>query len=106
MTMIFIETPVFTRRALDLLDDESYARLQIQLVRDPCRGPVIEGTGGIRKIRIAANGRGQRGGARVIYYHFTSESRIALLLIYAKNEQPDLTPEQAKALKAVVANWR
>lgn len=104
--MIFIETPIFTRRALELIDDQSYARLQLSLVRDPCKGAIMEGTGGIRKIRLAANGQGQRGGARVIYYYFVNESKIALLLLYAKNEQPDLTAEQKKALKSVVENWR
>lgn len=104
--MIFIETQIFTRRALELIDDESYARLQLALVRDPCKGAIMEGTGGIRKIRVAANGQGQRGGARVIYYHFVSESRIVFLLIYAENEQSDLTAQQKKALKSVIDQWR
>jgi len=106
MPMIFIETQMFTRRALELIDDQSYARLQLALVREPRKGAIMEGTGGIRKIRIAANGQGQRGGARVIYYHFVSEFKIAFLLIYAKNEQPDLTAEQKKALKSVIEHWR
>lgn len=106
MPMIFIETPMFTRRAQELLDDLTYANLQLALVRDPCKGMLIEGTGGIRKVRIAANGQGQRGGARVIYYHFVSESNIAFLLVYAKNEQANLTAEQKKALKSVIENWR
>lgn len=104
--MIFIETPTFTRRARELIDDDSYAKLQLTLVRDPAKGAVMEGTGGIRKIRIAALGQGQRGGARVIYYHFVSDSKIVLLLIYAKNEQAQLTAEQKKALRSVIEHWR
>ncbi len=61
---------------------------------------------GIRKIRIAAKGHGKRGGARVIYYHFVHASRIALLMIYPKNEQQDLTVDQRKALKMIVEHWR
>jgi hypothetical protein len=104
--MIFIETPIFTRRAKELLDDESFTRLQQDLVRDPLSGDVMEGTGGIRKIRVAAKGHGKRGGARVIYYHFVSASQIALLMIYPKNEQQDLTADERKALKAVIEHWR
>jgi len=68
--MVFVETPLFTRRVVELLDDDSYARFQAMLIRDPDAGDVIQGTGGLRKIRVAVSGRGKRGGARVIYYHF------------------------------------
>ncbi|MBV6749161.1 type II toxin-antitoxin system RelE/ParE family toxin [Pseudomonas chlororaphis] len=104
--MMFIETPIFTRRVRELLDDDAYASFQKALVLAPSAGDVIEGTGGIRKIRVAAKGHGKRGGARVIYYHFVSASQIALLLIYVKNEQQDLTVDERKALKAVIEQWR
>ncbi|WP_166363454.1 type II toxin-antitoxin system RelE/ParE family toxin [Pseudomonas akapageensis] len=104
--MIFIETSIFTRRVKELLDDETYVRFQQALISDPASGDVIEGTGGIRKIRVGAKGHGKRGGARVIYYHFVSASQIALLMIYPKNEQQDLTTDQCKALKAVIDHWR
>ena len=104
--MIFIETPIFTRRTKELMDDAAYITLQKILVLNPSAGDVIEGTGGIRKIRVAAKGHGKRGGARVIYYHFVSASQIALLMIYPKNEQQDLTADERKALKAVIEYWR
>ncbi|MBD0683264.1 MULTISPECIES: type II toxin-antitoxin system RelE/ParE family toxin [unclassified Pseudomonas] len=104
--MIFIETPIFTRRANELMNDDDYSTLQATLVRNPSAGDVIEATGGIRKIRIAAKGHGKRGGARVIYYHFVSDSQIALLMIYPKNEQQDLTVEQRRAMKTIVEHWR
>lgn len=104
--MIFIETPLFTKRLRDLLDDESYAAFQRELADRPDMGDVIQGTGGLRKIRVASSGRGKRGGARVIYYHFVSASRIALLLIYAKNEKDDLDSEERKALKRIIEQWR
>lgn len=103
--MIFIETPVFTRRAVDLLDHDGYLQLQLKLVLDPCSGDVIEGAGGVRKIRVAAKGHGKRGGARVIYYHFVSASRIAMLMIYAKGEKSDLSMEERKILKAAIEHW-
>ena len=64
--MIFIETPIFTRRAKELMDDDAHIAhiaLQKVLVLNPSMGGVIEGTGGIRKIRVAAKGHGKRGGA-------------------------------------------
>lgn len=85
---------------------DAYIALQKVLMLNPSAGDVIEGTGGIRKMRVAAKGYGKRGGARVIYYHFVSASQIALLMIYPKNEQQDLTAEERKALKAVIEHWR
>jgi hypothetical protein len=55
---------------------------------------------------MAAKGHGKRGGARVIYYYFTSESEIALLLAYAKNEAEDLTTAQKKILRQIIERWR
>ncbi|MCY1271081.1 Toxin HigB-2 [compost metagenome] len=104
--MIFIETPVFTRQILALVDDETYRKLQEDLALHPDAGAVIAGTGGVRKIRIAAKGHGKRGGARVIYYHFTSASQIAFLLAYDKATQEDLTAEQKKVLRQIIENWR
>lgn len=104
--MIFIETHIFTKRARELLDDEAYAAFQQQLMSNPTAGDVIEGTGGIRKIRVAAKGHGKRGGARVVYYHFVSASQIAMLLIYPKNEQDDLSADERKTLKQIIEAWR
>ena len=66
--MVIAETRAFTTRLLDLLPDEDYRLLQLELVRDPEAGHVIPGTGGLRKLRWAASGRGKRGGARIIYF--------------------------------------
>jgi hypothetical protein len=104
--MLFTETPLFTKRVKEFLDDESYRLLQVRLTVSPEAGALIEGTGGLRKIRVAAHGHGKRGGARVIYYHFISRSQIAMLYIYCKNEQADLSSEQRKALKSIIEHWR
>jgi mRNA-degrading endonuclease RelE of RelBE toxin-antitoxin system len=100
--VIFVETPTFTRRVLELLDDESYHKLQLHLSAHPDAGAIIRGSGGMRKIRWAGSGRGKRGGVRVIYYWWVANSRISMLLVYAKNEQDDLTPDQLKALKGAL----
>lgn len=104
--MIFVETPVFTHQIAELVDDESYAELQSELVRNPESGDLIKGAGGIRKIRMAAKGHGKRGGARIIYYYFISESRIGMLLAYPKNAQDDLTAAQKRTLVKIIDSWR
>jgi hypothetical protein len=104
--MIFIETSVFTRKITELVDDESYAKLQMELASHPEAGRVVQGTGGIRKIRMAASGHGKRGGARVIYYYFAADSQIAMLLVYPKNVKDTLEDDEKKMLKNAIENWK
>ncbi|MEB3899196.1 type II toxin-antitoxin system RelE/ParE family toxin [Pseudomonas putida] len=72
----------------------------------PEAGDLIEGTGGLRKIRVAAKGHGTRGGARVIYYHFVSASQLAMLYIYPKNEEQELSSAKRSALRTIIENWK
>jgi hypothetical protein len=104
--VIFVETRAFTRRVVELLADDDYARLQWLIAARPEIGDVMEGTGGLRKVRVAMAARGKSAGARVIYYHFAPRSHIAMLLIFAKNEQQDLGPEQRKMLGKIVEKWK
>lgn len=62
----FKETSWFTNRVGQLLSDDEYSKLQWRLIEFPTAGDVIKGSGGIRKLRVAAKGKGTRGGARVI----------------------------------------
>jgi len=104
--VIFVETPSFTKQVQELLSDDDYAAFQRLLAEDPALGDLIEGTGGLRKARVAAKGKGKRGGARVIYYWFTSASQIGMLAIFAKGELEDLSADQRAKLRAVVEKWR
>ena len=104
--MVFVETPVFTGQIKLLLSDDDYGAFQRTLADNPQAGDVIPGTGGLRKIRVAAKGHGKSGGARVIYYHFVSASRIGLLFVYPKNEQVSRTPAQKVVLRKVIEQWR
>ena len=97
------ESHGFTRQVDATLTPEDYRALQLHLVGRPDAGMVIPGSGGLRKLRWAATGRGKRGGARVIYYCYVEASRTYLLLLYAKNERDDLSPEQKRTLKRLVA---
>lgn len=100
--MVFFETPVFTRQIRELVEDDQYRQLQEMLVARPDAGDLIPRSGGLRKIRIAASGRGKRGGARVIDYWIVAKDQIYMLLAYAKNAQDDLSEDQLKTLRALV----
>lgn len=76
--------------------------MQNRLLENPEAGQVIIGTGGMRKIRVALEGRGKRGGARVIYYRLTERQQILLLLIYDKSRADNLTADQKRALRTLV----
>lgn len=67
--MVFIETPVFTRQVTELLTDEDYGQFQQCLAAHPKMGKVIQGTGGLRKVRWSDDRGGKSGGVRVVYYH-------------------------------------
>jgi hypothetical protein len=98
---VFIELPTFERRRADYLDDGGFARLQIVLMADPLAGDLIEGTGGLRKLRFADSrrGKGKRGGLRVIYYYWAGGPEIWLFTVYDKGEMDDLTPRQRAAFR-------
>ncbi len=100
--MLIVETSVFTRRLTALMHDEDYRRFQVSLMLNPEIGSVIPHSGGLRKLRWGLEGRGKRGGARVIYYWEPSREMILMLLVYPKNEQDDLSPEQARILSNLV----
>lgn len=100
--MIFIESKLFEKLREKYLEDDSYRQLQNFLVEQPLSGDVIQGTGGLRKLRWSANGKGKRGGIRTIYLFITEKSHIHLLTLYAKNEVNDLTNQEKKILKIIV----
>jgi hypothetical protein len=103
---VFFETSVFTRRVTQLLSDAEYAELQRALVANPEAGDVIPGSGGLRKLRWSLQGRGKRGGARVIYFYAFRSEQFYMLMIYGKNEQDDLSPDQLRMMRrAVEAIW-
>ena len=104
MKASFIELPSFARYRAEHISDESYRHLQIELLQFPEKGDVIQGTGGLRKIRMASSGsgKGKRGGERVIYYWFAERRQFLLLSAYGKDDQDDLSAEQRKILKNIL----
>ena len=100
--MRFVETSVFTRRITDALLDDDYRLVQEALLRRPEQGDLIEGTGGVRKLRWKEVGRGKRGGLRLIYYWHAEREIILMLFLYRKSEQKDLTADQKRILAKAV----
>ena len=103
MKRTFIEVPLFTKKWKELgLTDEDLRDLQNILLQNPKSGDVIQGTGGLRKIRIPMKGRGKSGGSRVIYVDIEIKEVIYFINVYTKYEKDDLTEDEKKAFKAVV----
>jgi mRNA-degrading endonuclease RelE of RelBE toxin-antitoxin system len=100
--MIFVETEIFTRRVLALLADDDYRALQVALLIRPEQGPVIVGSGGLRKVRWSRGHEGKRGGLRVIYYWDDRRHVIYMLFLSRKSRRDDLTRDQLRVLAAVV----
>ena len=73
--------------------------LERELIDEPAKGPVIAGTGGLRKLRFspAGSGRGKSGAYRVCYAYFPVFGTIALFVAFGKNEQSELTADEARA---------
>ncbi len=104
MKAVFVELPAFERHRSDYLDDESFRALQDELMKNPEAGDLIEGTGGLRKLRFAdaKRGKGKRGGLRIIYFYWDGKSQFWLFTLYDKDEATDLTPAQRAKLKSMV----
>lgn len=89
-----VETPEFLAATRKLMGEEERALLVDYLARNPAKGDLIPGTGGVRKLRWGLEGRGKRGGARVIYFYHSLNLPLFALTAYAKNQRDDLTQDQ------------
>lgn len=95
----FVWLPTFEQSAKGLLNEEDRRELEIALVEHPDRGELIPRTGGFRKLRWAAGGKGRSGGARVVYFHVAHRETIYMILAYGKGVKEDLTESERKELK-------
>ena len=100
------ETPIFSRQADKLFNEEERRELIDFLAENPLAGDRIPGTGGVRKLRFAVAGRGKRGGVRVIYYFLDETVPIYALLVYAKAVQTNMTQEEKRAVSALAKALR
>jgi hypothetical protein len=99
-----LQLPKFKAEATKLIGEDGIDALAVYLIDHPDGGDVIPGTGGARKMRWAAKGKGKRGGARVIYLYLVIDARIYLLRCYSKNVKTDLTADEKKDLRRIAAN--
>ena len=107
MIRTFIEVPLFTKRWKEIgLNDDDLLALQIMLLKDPQSGPIMEGTGGIRKVRFPLENRGKSGSVRVCYKDFEEYEVIYLITAFTKNEQDNLTKEEKNVLKKLVKSLK
>ena len=104
--MIFVETSLFSKALPEYLDDDEYRGLQSTLIERPDAGAVIQRSGGVRKIRWAARGKGKSGGARIIYYWFKADEQIFLLTLYGKGEKEDLSAAELKRIVKLIEEMK
>ena len=102
--MIFIETSKFTKLLSDYLSDDEYRMLQWHLQEKPDSGDIVRGSGGVRKVRWAPEGKGKSGGVRVIYYWKKSDFEIWMLTIYSKSEQATIPGHILKKIAEAIEN--
>lgn len=103
MNRTFVETEQFTKKWKQLgLSDESLRELQNTLLKNPKSGDTIQGTGGLRKIRIPLDNTGKRSGGRVLYVDIELKETIYFINVYTKNEKEDLTEAEKNAIKTVI----
>ena len=90
-------TRTYERAICKALKREERKAMEAAIVAEPKAAPVIPGTGGIRKLRWSASGRGKRGGIRAVYFYHSGPHALYLLAAYAKSRREDLTPADKKA---------
>jgi hypothetical protein len=107
MKALIIPTPDFTHQANKLIAKrkllaEDLANLKKELTQYPELGDLVPGTGGIRKIRLKSSSKGKSGGFRLCYFYYSHKYELYLIMIYAKNEQENLSADQKQNLKKII----
>ena len=98
----YIETPEFVREFDRIASQDEMIDLQRELIENPMKDPLVQGTGGARKIRMRVPGRGKSGGARIIYYFVDLRGEIWLLDVYLKSDKDNLASSEKQKLFAFI----
>ncbi len=93
-----VETPGYLKDAEAILTAEERSAIVTMVASDPNCGEVMQGTGGVRKVRVGRGGTGKSGGARVIYIHHDAANPVFLLAAFAKNAKANLSKAERNAL--------
>ena len=103
MIRTFIQTTEFMKALERLgLNDDDLRRLETGILLNPQAGKVIQGTGGLRKLRFAFENRGKRGSVRVCYVDFVVKEVIYLITAYSKNEKDNLTISERQSIRKMI----
>lgn len=97
--LTFVETKLFTKLVQEYLSDDEYGALQQALVANPEAGDVVPRSGGVRKLRWSAAGRGKRGGIRVIYYLRSRQGQVWMLTLDAKSVAENIPAHVLKKIR-------
>ena len=104
------ELPEYIRRAEKLMSAAERLDIVNCLAAHPKAGDLMEGTGGVRKLRWGRGAQGKSGGVRVIYYLHSEAMPLYLLTLFAKNERANLSKAQRNALadmvELLVQHWQ
>lgn len=100
----FIQTGTFASRLIQRGGDELLRVIESTVLDNPEAGDVVQGTGGVRKLRIAdpSRGKSKRGGFRVLFLDLPRVARTYLLFLCGKDEAEDLTADEKKRIAALV----
>jgi hypothetical protein len=104
--LTFVETETFSRLLRDVVSDDDYAEFQRDLSQHPDKGGLLQGGGGVRKMRLAARGKGKSGGARVLYLYLRQRERIYLLYLFTKGDADNLSAQGKKAMRELAQQIR
>ena len=103
MIRTFIQTDEFVKQWEKLgLTDEDLRKLELEILKNPQAGPVIRGTGGLRKLRFAYENKGKSGSTRICYVDYVIYETVYLITAYAKNEKDNLTESERNEIRKVI----
>jgi hypothetical protein len=104
MLRTFVETSAFTKKVDHEGGPELLRQIQTEVLERLESGSVIQGTGGLRKLRVAdsSRGKGKRGGYRVIYLDLSESQKTFLIGLYDKDEKVDISNDEKRALRALI----
>lgn len=110
MLITIVELPEYIKRAKKILSEDERDDLLYYLSSNPRAGNLIQGTGGIRKLRWASKGKGKSGGSRVIYFYYNETIPLFILTLISKNEKVNLSKTErndlAKLVKELEKNYQ
>lgn len=105
-----VELPEYKKRVEKLLSEDENKQIISYLAEHPKAGALMQGTGGVRKLRWAKEGGGKSGGVRIIYYYHSADIPLFMLSLFGKNEKANLSKAECNVLnkltKILAENYR